>query len=190
MNTGILQATIAYKRALDGTPLDVNGRPTSETGRPQAIAVLEGTTNPNPLLYEIEAYFIEGGFIYGAATAKVDYETCPVSNFTTDMDFIILTPESPTANINVFSTYGWALQNDEVLEWVGMIPISGGSGVTSVTLSAVDEQYNQGYLILKENVTGAIKQVYVIHTDALGWILETGFWNDLRFWEDNEFWNY
>lgn len=192
MNNGILQATVAYKESYDGTPLDVNGRPTYETGRKQAIALLEGIANPNPSLYEIELYFDEGGFILGTPTSKVDFESCPVGNFTFSKNYIVLTPDNPQDTINIFSTYGWDCMPGQPFDtWVTVSPILGsGNILTPVTFITNGGNYGQGKIYFKERATGQIKYVYVVNTDALGWVLENGFWNNLRFWQYNGIWNY
>lgn len=186
MNNGILQATIAYKQTYDGKPLDINGRLTSETGRLQAIAILEGTANPNPLLYEVETYFVEGGFIHGTPTAKVDYDACPVSNFTIDKDFVILTLADDSEVLNIFSTYGWDLVGDN--GYVSVSPITGATGVSSTTLLGV--AYGDVYLTFKEKVTGETRTVYVVYVEAVEWILTDGTWNNLGFWQPDGIWNY
>jgi len=78
-NTGIKQATVAYKVSRpDGIPLDTNGNPVSLSGKRQAIALLENFPNPNPALYEVETYFTAGGSIAGNPTQTFDTDTCPI----------------------------------------------------------------------------------------------------------------
>lgn len=78
VNTGYKQAVIAYKYDKQtGWPVDVDGRRTSESGKRQAILLLEGWANPNPTLYEVQAYFPESAVIDGQNTSVWAPEDCP-----------------------------------------------------------------------------------------------------------------
>jgi len=75
--TGYKQASIVYvvdRRT--GQPLDINGNRTAESGRKQAIFVLEGFPNPNPTLYEIKGTFQEGAIVMGQPTSVKDTDEC------------------------------------------------------------------------------------------------------------------
>ena len=75
-NTGYKKATVAYKTDTEGRALDINGQLCSVSGRKQAIALRENFPNPNPALYEVEAYFTAG--LDGKPTESVDLTVCPV----------------------------------------------------------------------------------------------------------------
>lgn len=188
MNTGIKQAVVAYKVTPDGQPVDVDGKLTSVSGKRQAIAVMAGTPNPNPSAYEIELTFTPGGFIAGTPTTYVDFVECPVSIFTLDTTYIVLHPGNIDDIINVFSSFGWSYVSS--VPFVTVTPNAGPGGVTTPATAARTSTLGQGYIDFKDNTTNEVKRVYVVNTDALGWILETGTWNDLRFWDAAGVWNY
>lgn len=188
MNNGNLQARVAYKVSPDGDPIDVNGKLTSVSGKRQAIAVMAGTSNPDPALYEIELTFIPGQFIEGTPTTYVNLEACPVSIFTIDKNYIVLHPGKLNEVINLYSSYGWSYVGSVPFATVSPTTGTGGENTTAtVTRTAT---LGQGLITFKDNTTNETKTVYVVNTDALGWILETGVWNDLRFWDATGVWNY
>lgn len=186
-NTGTLQARIAYKVSPSGEPVDINGNLTSISGRRQAIALLVGVANPDPTKYEIEYTFNTGQLIEGTPTTKVDITYCPVSVFTIDKNYIVLHPGKVSDIINIFASYGWQFVGP--FEFATPSPTSAGGNTTPVTLTRT-ATLGQGYMQFKDNTTGEVKTVYVVNTDALGWILESGTWNNLRFWEAAGIWNY
>lgn len=78
-NTGIKQATVAYKVSrYSGEALDINGNPTRLSGLKQAIALLTGFPNPNPALYEVELYYTALNTVEGNPTTKYDISACPI----------------------------------------------------------------------------------------------------------------
>lgn len=186
-NTGFKQATIAYKVTPDGLPVDVYGQLTSESGNRQAIAVLNGYLNPNPAVYQVQFYFNENGTLEGTPSVIYDPAACPVSVFTVSKTTIILYPEQPTDVFNIYSSYGWELVGSYA--FVNFIPSTGPADTTEVTATRTST-LGQGYVTFQDNVSGQIVQVYVVNTDALGWILNTGSWNNLRFWEAGGIWNF
>ena len=78
-NTGYKQATIAYKVSKpNGEPLDINGELTRVSGKKQAIALLEGQINPDPIRYEVERYFTRQEIIGANPTITYNVTSCPV----------------------------------------------------------------------------------------------------------------
>ncbi len=187
INTGNKQATIAYKISASGQPVDIYGKPISDSGRKQAIALMVGQTNPNPTLYEIEMYFAPGDLVNGEPTTTTDIGDCPISIFSINPGDIVLHPGNPDDAVSIYSTYGWHLIGSYA--YVTAAPSTAGSGYTDVLLTRTTT-LGQGLVQFQDDATGEIKSVYVINTDALGWILETGFWQNLRFWDASGVWNY
>lgn len=188
MNTGIKQAVIAYKVTPNGQPVDVDGQLTSVSGKRQAIALLQGQANPNPTLYDIELFYGTRGTVLGEPTTEVDLEYCPVSIFTIDSEYIVLHPGNVDDVVNIFASSGWTLQGSATFATV--TPATGAAYVVTPATIARTATLGQGFLDFRDNATGVVKRVYVVNTDALGWVLETGAWNDLRFWEAAGVWNY
>lgn len=186
MNTGIKQAVTAYKVAPNGAPVDINGQLTSISGRKQAIALLIGRPNPNPTLYEIEYYFNVGGLVEGEPTTKIDINYCPISKFTIDTTSVVLHPGNASQIVNIFASFGWQFVGP--FAFATSTPAVGEGGSTAVTIARTST-LGQGNMVFRDNTTGETKSIYVINTDALGWILETGFWNNLRFWSAAGVWN-
>lgn len=187
-NNGIKQATIAYKvRASDGAALDINGDPISESGRKQAIAVLMGTANPDPDLYEIEAQFISDGSIAGTPTTQLSPDCFP-GYLTVSPANIILDPNNASATVTINSSGNWVML-ESATAIATPSAISGPAGETEITLirTAV---IGQGRFAFKNEVSGQIVQIWVINVVDRDWILETGEWNMLGFWFDNGLWNF
>lgn len=176
-----------YKTTPEGLPVDVDGRLTSVSGKRQAIALLKGRANPNPALYEVEVYFNKGVSVGGVPSITYDVSSCPVSIFTIAPISVVLLPSSPSAEVSIFSSFGWELVEGK--DFADVQPTTGADGTYSVTLTRTST-LGAGYLEFRESVTGKIVKVHVTNSDATGWILTTGFWEDLRFWEANGIWNY
>lgn len=187
MNTGTKQAIIAYKITPSGLPVDVDGRLTSVSGKRQAIALLTGYNNPNPALYEVEFYFTVGGEVTGVPTTELDLGYCPVSKFSIDTATLTLHPGNVDDVVNIYASFGWQFVGP--FPYATAAPTVGGNNNTAVTITRTTV-IGQGYMNFRDNTTGEIKSIYVVNTDALGWILETGVWNDLRFWESGGVWNF
>lgn len=185
-NTGILQATIAYKTSTDGQPVDVDGNLTSISGKRQAIALLEGYANPMPSVYEVEYYFKAGGLVGGNPTASADFAACPVFYIRTSTDRVVLAPDHLTEEITVFSSNPWTLTPGGNAE---VSPVSGGVGATVVLFKKNDTTGDEWY-DFTNTASGQVAKVRVINGNSRDWILETGSWNNLGFWYDNGIWNY
>lgn len=78
-NTGYQQAVMAKKVSYPGNfPLDVDGDLCSDSGKKQAILLLEGEDNPSPGSYEVEGTFKYGDIIEGYDTRVYNPEACPI----------------------------------------------------------------------------------------------------------------
>lgn len=187
-NTGKIQARIMYRvRASDGAPLGIDGKPTSETGRLQAIALLQGTVNPNPLLYTVQLYYAPNAVIDGVPTSEFS-DNCPAG-------YIFLTPApgpltkltlaTPTATFTVTSSGPWTVAAPA---GIVVTPNSGPRDVTTVVLSRSGN--GQGNVVFTNTATGQTASLYVISVDTEVWILQTGTWNGLGFWTSTGIWNY
>lgn len=185
-NTGILQATIAYKTTTDGLPVDVDGNLTSVSGKRQAIALLVGKTNPNPSAYEVEYYFNKGGFVEGNPTAMANLGACPVYYIRANVSRIVLDPANPTAEVTIFSSNPWVLSAGSNAE---VTPVSGGDGATVVTFTKNTTTGDEWY-IFTNAVSLQTARVRLISVNSRDWILESGSWNNLGFWFANGIWNY
>lgn len=187
MNNGYKQATVLYKITPDGLAVDVDGRLTIDSGKKQAIALMNETINPDPNLYEVELFFNSGASVWGVPSIMYDPSDCPVSIFSVNKNYIVIHPANVAELITVYSTYGWYLK--DAVPFANFVPPNAGNNTTTSSVQP-GGAYGQGYATLKEITTGKELQIYVVNTDALGWILETGYWNYLRFWEAGGVWNY
>ena len=186
-NTGILQATIAYKTSTDGQPVDVDGVLTSISGKRQAIALLTGRTNPNPSAYEVEFYFNPKDIIGGESTATTDVLTCPVHFLRADKIRVLLTPSNPSQTITIFSSASWVSQVHPI---ANLTPSTGQQGATVLTLTRTST-LGAEYFTFVNSASGQELKVYVINVENLDeWILTNGTWNALGFWKNNGVWNY
>ena len=186
-NTGILQATIAYKVTQDGQPLDVDGNLTLISGKRQAIALLEGRANPNPATYEVELYFKPKDIIGGESTATTDVVTCPLHFIRADKLRVLLTPSNPSQTITIFSSASWVSQVNPIAT---LTPSTGQQGATVLTLTRTST-LGAEYFTFVNSATGQEIKVYVINVENVDeWILTNGTWNALGFWKNNGVWNY
>lgn len=186
-NNGYLQAIIAFKvDAVTGEALDRNGDRTSETGLRQAIRLLQGSANPNPALYDVEAYFEMGGVIMGEATAVVDTTRCPTGVLIVSPSRVIMgTTES--VNLDFKSTAAWTSINNSP---AAMGATSGAGSEIDGNLTLTGQGVaGQGPIEFSQPSTGERTAIYVIVTDDPDlWILDGGEWHDIGFWFDSELW--
>jgi hypothetical protein len=187
MNTGAKQSTIAYKVAPNGQPVDINGQLISVSGRKQAIALMIGILNPNPDIYEVEYYFNPGEFINGTPSTTIDLYNCPISIFNVAPNIIYLYPGVPSKTVEVTSNMGWDIVG--TIAYASADPSTGGLGTTTVTITRT-ATLGEGDIIFRDIQTGETKKLRVLNTDADGWILATGFWNNARVWTATGLWNY
>jgi len=188
-NTGYKQATIAYLVTKQtGEPLDINGVLTSTSGLKQAIALLEGTANPNPALYEVMGYFTADGILAGEPTTQYAPEDCPTGLITASPIRIVLHPDNPTAEIRIDSAGSWHYVGPDA--FVSFDITSGDGGTFYITATRTGTE-GQGFVVFQNNDSGEETRVYIINVnDITVWILDTGFWNDLGFWFAGGVWNY
>lgn len=114
MNTGFQQAIYALKTGQPGDiPLDIDGNRCSETGKKQAIMLLEREENPDPNRYEVEDTFEFGTAIDGMPTRRRNTGHCPVDT----TGHIRLNVQSlqldinETKTIRVDSSHPWRITN-------------------------------------------------------------------------------
>lgn len=187
IQTGLKQATIAYRVAApSGEPLDINGQLISISGRKQAIALLTGTPNPNPALYEVQEYFNSGGLIGGEITV-VGSPDCPPSFFSITPASILLSPTNLTAVLTVVCSGGWAL-----LSAIGpSITLSKTSGTGNATITVTrTATAGEGDLIFKAVGIATTIKIHYVNAEADAWILETGLWRNYKLWKNDGLWIY
>lgn len=182
----VQQATRAYKESLDGEPLDIDGRLISESEKRQAIALIYGAVNPNPTLYEVQLYYYEGAAIFGVPTVQINFNACPITSLYIYPTRIILTAANPTASVVVSSTSDWHVVNPPIFSTFDILGSTAGTSTIQVTrtetLGQEDIEITNGAKTVK------LRIINVENTD--GWILETGYWDNLAFWKDNGIWNF
>lgn len=187
-NNGLKQATIMYKVSNPGgVPLDLFGTPVSISGLKQAIALLNGRTNPNPSQYDVEFYFNEGDNVLGNVTQIYDPTSCPISFMNITPAQIILHLGAVTQYATIFSTNTWQLVSGSP-NIATVSPTTGSNGSTSISFTRT-ATLGQRYYVFKDSLTNQTVQVYVINvSDPDAWILGTGIWDNLAFWKMNGIW--
>lgn len=188
-NTGFLQATVAYKTAKPGgEPLDINGKPISETGLRQAIFLLNGAVNPNSALYQVEGFFNPKDYVTGNPTEQYAPDDCPTGIFYIRPTQVLLSPSGPGVMLTIYSSGGWEFVSGPAIATLSQN--SGGNGFSYVEIKG-NATEGQGFFIFKNPATQTTIQIYVVNAvDPSLWILEDGTWNMLGFWFDNGIWNY
>lgn len=190
-NTGLNQAVVAYKvRASDNAPLDTDDNPITvngvPTGRKQAIAILAGTTNPNPALYDVEFTYLPNAPVEGTPTVEVS-DNCPVGFVLLSQDMVVLQVSDATETIIISSSGPWTLTGSTGIATVA--PTTGPKGQTTIVFTRT-ATLGQAYFTFTNNDTGQTARVYVVNVDTVVWILDDGTWNMQGFWFDNGIWNY
>lgn len=187
-NTGNKQATIAYKVSKPGgEPLDVDGNLTRISGKKQAIALLTGHVNPNPLKYEVEYYFNKQGTVTGNPTITRDIGMCTIGYISVSPDRIILNPTLKQATFILESSSSWQLISGPT-NLIKLDLIQGGAGLFNITATAVS--IGDGYFIFRNEATLQTATIYIANLSEEDWILEEGSWNMLGVWDDNGVWYY
>lgn len=176
------QSVILYKvSAPGGEPLDRNDEPIANSGLRQAVALLEGTKNPNPALFEVVGYFNEGGVFRGIETFRIDQE-CDGAVLRVD-PYRVDVSDGPVV-LTVESGGDWSVPPSA---FATFSPSSGGPGVTLVTVQGT----GTGQVVKQfTNVNGGSAEIYLINLPGAGWILEDGTWNNNGRWTSGGIWNY
>jgi len=187
IQTGLKQATVAYLATKEtGEPLDINGELTSVSGRKQAIALLEGETNPNAALYEVAGYFEASALLEGEPTAEPSPD-CPPSSFSVSPLSVQLSPDTLTAVISVLSSGPWAI--------VGAVPAgftmsqTSGTGAAEITITRT-VSVGPFVLVLKPSDFPTSISVDVLNLESINWILETGAWRNYKLYKNNGLWKF
>lgn len=187
-NTGYRQATIAYKiDATNGEPLDVDGNRTADSGKRQAILLLDGTLNPNVAAFEVQGYFSAGARVGGVSTRIFDPLRCPSGDIFVTPVRTVLPPDGAPYTIVLYSSGPWTVAANPLAT---LSVYSGGAGYSYiiVTPSNTEGQHVYTFTNTLSGRTAAHRLILTNNTDL--WILETGVWNDLGFWTPNGIWNY
>lgn len=183
-NTGFKQAIIAFKiDAASRRPLDINGEFTEVSGLKQAIFLLVGTSNPDPLRLEVQGYFSRGSTLQGEATRLWAPLDCPLGRISVLPDRVVV-PWGQNVIAEVTS--------DGAFTSSGPLTVSPPSGSGRVLVEIINPSQNGTFDVVFTNSTsGATSQIRIIVTDDPdAWILETGFWEMSAFWQSDGLWNY
>lgn len=188
IRTGIKQAAVVYKvRASDKAPLDINDVPISESLRRQAIAVVEGQSNPNPALYEVAFFFPEDTIISGEPTAQYS-DDCEVAYITANPKSLTLSAETTSIQVAIQSTAPWVLVQP-VSPHATVTPTSGGVGETTITVTRTGAFGSSTINLLSQDFSSPLV-IPVVNLESTGWILETGVWRNFKLWKNNGLWKF
>ncbi len=130
-NTGFLQASVAFRVSVPGgLPIDINGVLTRVSGNKQAIALLEGASNPDPALYEVAYTFAAGALVDGQSSLLLSTDSCPKGYLTITPAVIAMDPGDTQIAFQLESGSSW---------WVvtapanaNISPSQGSTGIWSV----------------------------------------------------------
>lgn len=188
-NTGFIQARVAYKvDEKTREPLDADGRLVRDSGKLQAILVLQGTLNPDPVKYEVAGTFIKGQYINGEPSLEYSPDSCPVGSIRATPSRIVLAPNG-SAIVTLYSSLPWTATSGAPVT----LSQTSGAGLT-YTINVIMQAsaiLGQGNVVFKQPSTGASASVYVIVSDNLSlWVLDGGTWHDLGFWFNSGVWNF
>lgn len=188
MNTGLKQATIAYRTAkTSGAALDVNGELTTISGRRQAILLLQGRVNPNPAIYEVVGYFTAGSVVDGNPTFTYDNLDCPVDYIRISPLRIILTADDPVKSAELYSSRAWSLTSGGTNAALNITSGAEGTYNLEFTYNGVTAQQDYTFTNSATLQTATIR---VVSAETKEWVLEDGTWNNNGFWFNDGIWNY
>jgi len=163
-------------------PLDRNGVPVSVSGGRQAIALLEGTPNPNEALYDVVGYFALASMFNGVKTFRLD-PSCEVGILRVEPSRVDISGGPQT--LNLVSGSAWSVAPVTFAEFS---PGSGDPGGHRIEVTP-GAQTGQGWATFT-NSEGKTARVYVIYLPGALWILEDGTWNNDGKWVPGGIWNY
>lgn len=187
-NTGLKQATIAYFVSKpDGLPLDINGVLTSKSGNRQAVALLEGTTNPNPALYEVAFYFAENSQVSGNPTGAYDPISCPSGFIALSVNAIALKVATPSVSFALTSSDPWKVDDGGPDTNATLNQSNGSAGVFELMVTRTATE-GQGTYYFRNLKTGETVALFVTNIENVVWVFASGTWNNNGYWLDAGIW--
>lgn len=187
-NTGYKQATVAYKVSKPGgEPLDINGQLTRISGRKQAIACLEGFTNPDPSKYEVEFYYGKDGVVTGNPTISLDVRSCPIGYIRVNPARLILEEPAVSATFILECSNDWRLISGPT-DYISLGYIAGSAGQYAINATGI--AVGDGYFTFWNVATLETATLYAANVSGRPWVLETGYWDNLGFWYADGIWKY
>lgn len=188
-NTGFKQAGIAYKvDATTGEPLDIDGNRTADSGKRQAIVLLQGRVNPDPLKFEVQGYFTKGELLDGKPTKIWDPASCPRGTMFVSPARVVAAPSSAPFEIILFSEGAWVLQNPNPL--ASFSQTSGVSGYSYITVTPSSAEGQVDFIFRNLSIVSTATFRLILTNDQNLWILADGTWNMGGFWINTETWNF
>lgn len=185
--TGYSQAAVVYRvRASDGAPVGLDGKPISETGNKQAIAILAGRTNPDPSKYVVQMFYAPEAILEGVPTVQLS-DDCATGYIFLSEARVVFFAGGAAQLVNVTSSDPWDILSDAGL--VTVTPNTGPQDVTQVSVAPIADTYGEGDVIFRNITTGQTVRLHVISAEDDVWILEDGTWNALGFWHGDGIWN-
>lgn len=179
----MLQSIRLYKVSdPGGLPLDRNGVPVNVSGERQAIALLEGTLNPNEALYDVVGYFSLASMFRGVNTFRLD-PSCGGGILRVEPSRVDVSEGPKTVMLVSGSEWTSAPTSFAVLT-----PSAGPEGGHRIEVSPGD-QFGQGWVTFT-NSSGRKARVYVVNLPGALWILEDGTWNYDGKWTLDGLWNF
>jgi hypothetical protein len=180
-NNGFKQAVIAYKvRAADGVPVGVDGFPISETGAKQAIALLNGATNPDASLYEVELTYNVDDAIDGVPTVETSEDCLSGYISLSTYSLVFLLGTAPQV-IQVTSSGTWhATPTGSPVATLSAY--SGDRGVTNVTVTRSASTLGEMDITFINDDTLQTVVLHIVNVDTDVWVLQTGVFNGRGFW--------
>jgi hypothetical protein len=188
VRSGYKLANYVLKETKESQALDINGNLCNQSGRKQAIYVLEGTLNPNPNIYEIKGeYTASTKSIGGVSIVVRDIVQCApyfANSITVPLRQLILSDEN---NITVLlsSLHRWQLMNPSNI--VACSPEQGKAGKTALVFSKTNSEGIANYYF-RNLVTQQTVTLNVINKKDVEWVLKNGTWSETGVWLISGIW--
>ena len=187
--TGYQIATFVVKETKDGKGVDITGRSCLESGRKQAIQILEGVQNPYPDVYEIESeYGYDVKDIMGISIIKRNTAQCipyfPKS-IQVDKPQVVFYEEDNNIVLTLTSLHKWALITSSGI--ANCLPANGSAGKNKIVLSKTNMQGITNFK-LQNQLTRETVLVNVVNKNNIEWVLKNGTWNADGIWLVSEAW--
>ncbi|GAB6011730.1 hypothetical protein [Viscerimonas tarda] len=186
--TGYQLAGFVLKETKDGQGIDTDGKLCIESGRRQAIHLLEGTQNPDSDSYEIEGeYGYDAKNLKGISIITYNPAQCAPhfpNSIYIDNSQLVFSVEDNLA-VTLTSLHEWQLTQSTNIAVCS--PSSGKAGRNQVVFSKTDEQGIANF-VFQNLVTHETATINIVNQENVEWVLKDGEWNENGIWLISENW--
>ncbi|MDR1809201.1 MAG: hypothetical protein LBR34_02195 [Prevotella sp.] len=180
--TGYKLANYAVRETAGGQAVDIDGRLCIESGRKQAILLLEGTANPNQETYEVAGEYgnqdkrIDGIPVIAPATLQCAPHI--PDSIDIDMQQLVFAGTDNVA-ATLTSLHAWQLAGSTGVALCS--PVSGKAGKTELVFSRTASEGVGNFSFLNLATQQSVS-LNVVNMPSAEWVLRNGEWNEDGLW--------